>query len=459
MSPRQSNNESLSEPLLQSALSSTSSENEALSQELVDASSPQEKPPISRNVHLTLLYTGFAFAGRSIWIQSVLAAFVYFLKNNLEAVGYITAVMGLSQLVCSFPAAFIADYHRRDFMLKIASVFGVAAIVVTLYALHTRQYVHLVMALTIWGCSWGIANTSLSALFADSVPTGQRSYYFTQRATLVTGGFTAGPIVSLIMFAVLGDTWTVRDCAIVMSVGQIVCFPAVIMLCFFSDDFIEHHHEEELNNGNIQADGNEGEESEDRLISSEPIENAATNTLDCSEVEAALPTERQPWLSEQRQIAVSIAIADVVGGLAAGMSIRYFPIFFVDYLHLGPVKVQVLYVLSPMLGAFAMKMAQRLSTTYGRCHVSALFKWIGASLMYCVILAFHFGLPKWVTCTLYVLRTIFINSTGALTKSVLMDNVPKKERAKWAALESLNMVGKDGRFRTLSLSSNSNDSC
>ena len=37
-----------------------------------------------------------------------------------------------------------------------------------------------------------------------------------------------------------------------------------------------------------------------------------------------------------------------------------------------------------------------------------------------------------------------MNSTNALTRSVVMDNVPKGERAKWSALESLNMFSWSG---------------
>lgn len=54
---------------------------------------------------------------------------------------------------------------------------------------------------------------------------------------------------------------------------------------------------------------------------------------------------------------------------------------------------------------------------------------------------------KWIValiCTLLVFRTAFMNSTSALTKSVLMDHVPNNERAKWSALESFNMFSWSG---------------
>ena len=103
------------------------------------------------------------------------------------------------------------------------------------------------------------------------------------------------------------------------------------------------------------------------------------------------------------------------------MSIRYFPIFFVRNLFLGPVMVQVLYVLAPLTQATLMKLSQRLSLHWGRCHVSAMFRWIGISLMFGMIVAYHYSLPLWCICTLFVLRTGFVNSTRALTRSLLMD--------------------------------------
>ena len=46
----------------------------------------------SRNINLILAFTLFAFAGRSLWSQSVLSTLVYLLRNdNPEAVGFTTA--------------------------------------------------------------------------------------------------------------------------------------------------------------------------------------------------------------------------------------------------------------------------------------------------------------------------------------------------------------------------------
>jgi MFS family permease len=91
-----------------------------------------------------------------------------------------------------------------------------------------------------------------------------------------------------------------------------------------------------------------------------------------------------------------------------------------------------------------MKIAQRLSQRFGRCHVAVSFKWTGILLMFALIASYQSRQPRWLTCLLYVVRTAFMNATGALTRSVLMDHVPKSERGRWAALESLNMFSWSG---------------
>ena len=52
--------------------------------------------------------------------------------------------------------------------------------------------------------------------------------------------------------------------------------------------------------------------------------------------------------------------------------------------------------------------------------------------------------PHWLIVPIYLLRTWLNNCTSGLTKSVLNDYVSKKHRAKWNALESLNLFSWSG---------------
>ena len=428
--------------------------------------------PISRNVRLVLIYTWFVFAGRSIWNQNVLATFVYLLRNNNpEAVGTITAVMGLMQLFCSIPAGILADKYRRDSLLKVAAVVGVAAVGITLVALYYSSYERLILALAAWGAFWGVANTSLSALFADSIPDGQRSHYFTQRSVLINLGNVMGPFLALLMFLRLGDQWTIRDCTVVMVVGQLMCCPAVLLLCFLNDDYAVLENNASAQDEALPSETGEQSSSSslaDPLLSSEAqpqteesssynevsLSVAATSTEEVSEHQVQTNDETFDlerlsticsFLPEQRVVPCLVAMADMTAGLASGMSIRYFAIFLYDNLGLAPVIVQVLYIFAPLVQASLMKLAQWLAKRFGsRCTVAVLFKWTGISLMIAMVVLYLRKWPAAAICVVLVFRTAFMNSTSALTKSVLMDAVPKQERAKWSALESLNMFSWSG---------------
>lgn len=435
--PKMPPQEGLQEPLLsldldgenQLATTTTSEEDASFSPPPATTPSPNRA---HHNVTLTLLYTILAFVGSSIWGNNVLATYVYLLKDqNAADVGYFTGVMGTSNLLCSLPAGYWADRHRRDTVLRVAAILRGVAIATAIYALVQASYVHLILALAVWGSSRGTANTAMGAIFADSIQQGKRSHYFTQRTMLRTIGSTAGPIASCVMFVVLGDQWTLRDCSIVLIVGQVISVAAMCTLCFFNDGYILEHQEmngEEEDNAMQRRESESNEQEED-------------NTDETDDTTLTMTTS---WF-RQRRVAILIATSDIITGLASGMSVRYFPIFFVENLNLGPVMVQLLYVFGPFFQTILMRISQRLSETYGRCFISALFRWIGVALMVAMILSHLIGLSTWIVCALYVFRTGCMNGTKALTRSVLMDNVPKEERGRWSALESVNTLSWSGR--------------
>ena len=227
---------------------------------------------------------------------------------------------------------------------------------------------------------------------------------------------SVGPLVSLALFAFLGNHWTIGDCALVLSVGQLVCFPAILLLCFFNDDDCPDLQETDetdnlIGEEEVAANASSQEEQDDLLASLD--DDSDTNSAVCF------------CTSENRAIPVLIVAAEITLGLASGMSIRYFPVFFLEHLKLSPVIVQVIYFTTSLLQTVTMRTAQRISTHFGRCRVSASFKWTGICLMFTMILAYKSGLPTWVFCVTYVIRTAVMNSTGALLRSLLMDNVPK----------------------------------
>jgi len=238
-----------------------------------------------------------------------------------------------------------------------------------------------------------------------------------------------GPITALALFACLGNEWTLQDCAAVMCVGNAFCIPAVVILLFLRDDY----QVDEVNDSTTQP-----------FLSRSSSETDVTISSGNEQVPALGRTKRWLCIPEHRITPIMICTADILSGLGLGMSIRYFPIFFLENLKLSPVFVQILYILSPMGQAILMYIGQKLSLSLGRCKMTIIYKWTGVAFMAGMIAAYHWNLPCALVCAFFVLRTSFVNATSALTKSVLMDSVPKEERGKWSSLESINMFGWSG---------------
>jgi MFS family permease len=196
---------------------------------------PAEK---SKNINRVLVYVFLVYCSRSLWNQSVIAAYVYLLKSDdPKFVGILTCITGIAQLLSGFPAGVLADKYRRDTLLKASSAFGVVAATLTLIATQIDHFILLGVALSCWGFFWGVSATSLSALFADSISDGERSKYFTKRSICQTIGNSTGPLVGLIVFSYIGNEWTIEECKFVLAGGQFLSIPALIMLCTLNDDY------------------------------------------------------------------------------------------------------------------------------------------------------------------------------------------------------------------------------
>ncbi len=418
----------------------------------------------SKNINRILLYTIFAFSSRSLWNQSVLSAFVYLLKSNdPKFVGILTCIMGLSQLLISFPAGVLADKYRRDTMLKASSIVGLLAVIVTVIATYFKSFVLLGVGLSFWGIYWGISFTSTYALFADSIRDGERSKYFTQRMIIQMLGNSIGPMAALIMFSFIGNEWTMEQCQFVLAVGQLLSIPSFVILCFMNDDDTVKPSSPSSSTSSESDDSND--DDDDLSISSNDLESPLLTTNGASTLSTNANNdiftehpdntideqnnEQQEKkycfiIPESRYIPVMISSADIINGLAAGMSIRYFPIFFLDNLNLTPRIVQVLFLSSTLGMATGGHLTQKLAEIFGRLPITIIVRCIGMSLMVTMVATYQLNAPVWLVCVIWVFRTAIMNTTGALTRSILMDHVIPSERAKWSALESVNFFGWSG---------------
>ncbi len=422
----------------------------------------EDAPPKSKNVNRVLLYTFFAFSSRSLWNQSVLSAFVYLLKSDdPKFVGLITGIMGVSQLITSFPAGYLADRYRRDTLLKSSAIVGILGVILTIIAAKLEDFVFLGIALSFWGLFWGISNTAISALFADSIYDGNRSKYFTQMLLMQCLGNSTGPLGAFFMFRFLGNNWTIEECQIVLCIAQLLSLPGFFVLCFMSDNYIvtntsyEYQYqnlnsvdelmqvESEYTIGGTYRSSDDGSSVPSNGIET-PLLSTEIDTYVNNPPELMSDNTSSEGIRKSRMIPILVSLADILAGLSSGMSFRYFPIFFLHNMKMSPDIVQLIFLCSTVGMAISGQISQLLGLRIGSLETTILVRCLGAALLISMVICYQSKLPASLISILFILSSAISISADGLTRSVIMDSVPPQERAKWSAVESVNMFGWSG---------------
>ena len=147
-----------------------------------------------------------------------------------------------------------------------------------------------------------------------------------------------------------------------------------------------------------------------------------------------------------RTVAWLLVSADVLSGLSSGLSVRFFPLFFAERLGLGPVQINALYVLTPLLTALANGAAGRLARTAGQAQTALLLRSVSLCCLLAII-ALHAtrGAGSGASIVaLYCVRCCTLYSARPLTRAILMAIVHKHERGRWQSMESLTSFGWSG---------------
>lgn len=127
------------------------------------------------NVRLSLWWTVVENVSGSIRAGDALSAYLFLLTKKNSVVGFVQGINGILQLVVALPAGWLADRTRRDLVLRIGAVVGLAGGIALAWAItFTHSATAIAIAMALLGCYRGFYNPALEALFADSVASGRR---------------------------------------------------------------------------------------------------------------------------------------------------------------------------------------------------------------------------------------------------------------------------------------------
>jgi len=152
-------------------------------------------------------------------------------------------------------------------------------------------------------------------------------------------------------------------------------------------------------------------------------------------------------------VPVLLAGADFITCIGAGMTVKFFNLFFIEDQKFSPIAICVLQTAYPLVIALFMKGTERAAKPLGRPQASLLF--FSSNVLCLFLLSQVHNLP--VLLAIYLLRGGFANSTYPIDRSILMDFTPSSQRGRWNAVESLTSMTWSGSAFAGGLLSDSHD--
>ena len=426
---------------------------------------PASRPRMNHNVFLSLLLSGVYGLADSLWSGTVIAAYLKRLGREKNGpVGDVEAVSGLASLFSALPVGYLADKCGRD---KVIGAGG-ALIIVTAVA-HAAllgwigtdeealnhddgkrelSFILFAAVMALWGIGGGVINGPSQALYADSTPAGSRSVYYMYLFAAYMISSCLGPLVSIILFQTLGDEWDLSHLRAVLYVGLGLEGVAAIIMFFFDDKKSLDEEDESRANEETNNDDDETRmagssdlrdiENTEKITAQEESASDAHTSDEIGNTADELSTKRK-----QKLIPIILCFQSLVFALGSGMTIKFFPLFFKEEVKLSPSQVQLIYVLVPLSMVAFSGVGEKISSTgFGRVQTMILLNSMGVSCLYAMVFGKRYlDSHPLALVPIYVLRTALMNCTYPLNESILMDFVPKNERARWKSLDSVVSFG------------------
>lgn len=195
-----------------------------------------------------------------------------------------------------------------------------------LAAIHLAQpgsmhaYVLLCLSLSVQGVCDGIMNGPLVALMDDSCPAGRRSDVETANSVIFSVAASVGPLLGLVVFLFAGNDWSLPSMKAVTGVGVVLQQLAIFPSWRMDDRRALGEHSEAVHlQQRLQEPGAARE-----LVARN------TRSTCCGLVTA----ERVRYV---------LFVGELVMALGAGMTVKFFPVFFSQEGHVNPAVLQAVF--------------------------------------------------------------------------------------------------------------------
>ncbi|GET87276.1 hypothetical protein, conserved [Leishmania tarentolae] len=206
----------------------------------------------SPNVLCTMWFYFLDGSCYSMWAMQLLPVFLFTTSSSIITVSTSASVCSVAQLLGALIAACVADRQPRQRAIRAGAGCAVIALTVFAYAFWTSRVWLILCAQALWGLYTGITSTSVEALFADSVPQGQRTVIYNIKWVIQTVCYVVGYGSAALLFFWWGNSWDPKRVRVVMTLGVMVHPIALAPLCWLQDSNAVQEDDDDITRNTAQ---------------------------------------------------------------------------------------------------------------------------------------------------------------------------------------------------------------
>jgi len=353
------------------------------------------------NLNKMIWFCGIYGLAAAIAQMGIFDTYLYMRSNDSNsAVGLAESVSGITQVLVVLPAGYIADRFSRSKILRYCMILAFIFVGISIYGIYFDSIHYIYLSLILGGIYNAIQNSTSFALFSDSIPQGDRASWMSKVAVITQISMGVGPLLGYFLFKYFGDVWDISVLHTILIIGFLLMIPANMFLANWSD----------IPKGTFSPPVNPDIDS--------PLLVSPTKVVSASIV---------PYI---------VCMNDVITCIGAGMTVKFFPLFFKNDYGFDPTHLQLLFTVYCFAFALFTWACEKVASKIGRVQSSMIFSLCGVLCLFS--LAYLESLP--LVVVVFILRGAFQNAIYPIDRSIIMDFVPSDQRGRWNSIESISAM-------------------
>lgn len=306
--------------------------------------------------------------------------------------------------------AFSIDRFPHTVVAQFAIVLQICATVALNTGILCGNFNCVLLGLALWAVAYEGSDSLATCVLAETPTNAERVKLSGKRNVYRCCGAALGLLTSMIIFWFSGSVWTYKACKnTVVSTVTVCCLLNALCLSHIKDSSSFHW------------------ETSTGVINQAPL--LLVNQQQ-QEIENLKPKYHQKY---KKYVPYNILAAGFIRACGAGMTVRFFNLYFINIFHMGPLLVQTIAVAVMLCVAGSSALTVRAATVIGCGRTSLLCNILG-----CVLLATLLTTSKpflFVMC--HLLRSAVQNGVASVEQGMVLNTTNSAHRGKWTAVESV----------------------